>query len=142
MDTAEMTELTRAQCTQLLATTAIGRLATTSGSLPVIFPVRFAMFHGDPVFRARRGSRLHRATHGQVLCLEIDSVGLAGHSGWSVVVVGRGETVVEPERVEACEQLPLRPWSSVIGDDVFLRVEATMVSGRRLDPLPVHPSGG
>jgi len=139
MRTGEAAELSHDQCRALLDGSQIARLATTVNCLPAIYPVRFAMLGSDPVFRARRGSRLHRTTAGQVLCLEVDQVGFAGHAGWSVVVVGHAHTIDEPDLLERCARLPLQPWATGAGDDVFIRIHTSIVSGRRLDALPVHP---
>lgn len=128
-------ELSRVECDRLLAANDVARLAATSGAMPIIFPVRYAMLGGDPVFRTVQGGRLHRASLDQVLCLEIDHFGLVGDPGWSVVVIGKGSAVNDPAVIDACEQLTPTAWWSEPQGDAFVRLQATVVNGRRLDGL-------
>ena len=128
----EISSLTDHQSYERLLSTAFGRVALSSGALPVIFPIHYAMLDFDPVFRTDPGTTLMSASNGQVLCLEIDEIHPTLHTGWSVLVTGRADVLDDPEDVAAAAALPLRPW---IGQgDAFVRIRAAMVTGREIRP--------
>lgn len=52
------------------------------------------------------------------------------HDGWSVVVTGRASVIEDDDELAAARQLPLKPW--VGSGSSYVRIRATMVSGRRL----------
>lgn len=118
------------ECLRLLAAGHLGRVALCVGALPVIVPVHYALLGRDPVFRTDAGTKLLAASAGHVLCLEIDDADPVNHRGWSVLVTGQAEVLHRPEDLEAAEALPLRPW--VGHGDAFVRIEAALVSGRRI----------
>jgi nitroimidazol reductase NimA-like FMN-containing flavoprotein (pyridoxamine 5'-phosphate oxidase superfamily) len=118
------------ECLRLLAEGHLGRVALCVGALPVIVPVHYALLGRDPVFRTDAGTKLLMASAGHVLCLEIDGADPVAHRGWSVLVTGQAEVLHEPEDLAAAAELPLRPW--VGHGDAFVRIEAALVSGRRI----------
>lgn len=128
--------LTERDCFERLQAATFGRVALSSGALPVIFPVHFALLGRDPVFRTDPGTKLMAASVGQVLCLEIDELHPSTHTGWSVLVTGRADILTEPDELSAARRLALHPWASQGG--TFVRVEASMVSGREIQ-LPASP---
>jgi len=132
-----ITDLDEAECFDRLGTTALGRVALSSGALPVIFPIHYVLLGRDPVFRTDPGTKLMAASDGQVLCLEIDAIDPFLHTGWSVLVTGRAQVVEDPSELQAVSRLPLRPW---IGDgDAYVRIQASLVSGRSIGP-PLPPT--
>lgn len=122
------------ECRRLLESAQLGRVALTLGALPVILPVHYALLDGDPVFRTDDGAKLKAASAGNILCLETDHDDPERHQGWSVLVTGPAE-VLRGDDLERAKRLPLRPW--VGRGDVYVRVRAVMVSGRRV-ASPVH----
>jgi uncharacterized protein len=115
------------ECFRLLSSTQLGRVALTVGALPVILPVHYALLGHDPVFRTDHGAKLMAASAGNILALEADAADPIDHHGWSVLGDG-------PD-LEQAKALPLRPW--VGRGDVFVRLKAVLVSGRRV-ASPVH----
>ncbi len=133
--TMTMTALSEHECFDRLALARFGRVALSSGALPVIFPVHYALLGRDPVFRTDPGTKLMAASDGQVLCLEIDEIHPVLHTGWSVLVTGRAEVIRDRPDLDAAAALPLRPW---IGHgEAYVRIGAALVSGREISP--VHP---
>lgn len=118
------------ECRHLLASNSFGRVALTVGALPVILPIHFAMLGDDPVFRTDPGAKLMAASAGHILCLEVDHADPVNHTGWSVMVTGPAEVIDDPEELDRAKRLPLRPW--VGRGDVYVRVKAVLVSGRRI----------
>ena len=134
-----ITALEEHECFERLRSTPFGRVALSSGALPVIFPIHYVLLGRDPVFRTDPGTKLLAASDGQVLCLEIDSIDPVMHTGWSVLVTGRAEVLDDPDALHAVSQLPLRPW---IGNgDAFVRIETSLVSGRSIERHPASSLG-
>lgn len=123
-------ELSERECLDRLHLAAFGRVALSWGALPIIFPIHFAMLHGHPVFRTDPGTKLMAASVGQVLCLEIDEVHPALHTGWSVLVTGRADVLHEPDDLAAAASLPLRPWTG--RGSAYVRIDAALVTGREI----------
>jgi nitroimidazol reductase NimA-like FMN-containing flavoprotein (pyridoxamine 5'-phosphate oxidase superfamily) len=124
------------ECYRLLASHHFGRVALNVGALPVILPIHYALLGRDPVFRTDVGAKLMAASEGAVLCLEIDHADSVSHTGWSVMVTGHASVLRAPDDLDAAAALPLRPW--VGHGDVFVRIEAALVSGRRIAGVPAH----
>ncbi|WP_265566343.1 pyridoxamine 5'-phosphate oxidase family protein [Streptomyces hygroscopicus] len=77
----------RHECLSLPATEPIGRIVHTRRALPAIVPVNFGLDgDGAVLLRTSAASEPDRAVDGAVVAFEPDSVDVAAHSGWSVVV--------------------------------------------------------
>jgi nitroimidazol reductase NimA-like FMN-containing flavoprotein (pyridoxamine 5'-phosphate oxidase superfamily) len=123
--------LDRNECLELLATARIGRVALHWDALPAVTPVNFALDGESIVFRTGPGTKLAAAVTGAVVAFEVDEIDPWYHEGWSVVVTGMAEAVTDPAEVSRLRKLPLNPWAPGPKDD-YVRIEAVMVSGRRL----------
>ena len=84
----------------------------------------------DPVFRTDAVSRPSVASSGHVVCLEVDDVDAELHSGWSVMVIGQAHIITDASELAEASLLSLKPW--VGSGDVFVRIRAGIVSGRRI----------
>ena len=128
---ARMVDLDQDQCRRRLDGGGIGRAGVTVGALPAIFPVNYAMFDGDIVFRTGAGTKLDAAVSGAVIAFEIDHIDPFSRTGWSVLVVGTARPITDPEDQARAEHLPLTPWAD--GQrDTFVRLESAKVTGRAL----------
>lgn len=131
-------ELSRQECLRLLAKAPVGRVVFTRHALPAVLPVTFWL-DGDAedgfpvwvVFRAPAASRLASAVDGVVLAFEADDVDATARSGWSVVVTGTAEVVTDPALRERLAGVGPRSWVAA-PEEVFVRVEAALVTGREL----------
>lgn len=132
-----MVPLDEDECLNRLRAARFGRVALSSGALPVILPIHYALLGRDPVFRTDHGTKLLAASAGQVLCLEIDDLDAEAHAGWSVLVTGRAEVITEPDVLAEAQQLPLQPWTG--RGDAFVRIGCTLISGRQVG-AGVRPS--
>lgn len=123
--------LSAEECHALLATIPIGRIVFTENALPAIQPVNFVVDGQDIVVRTRRGSKLVAAAHRAIVAFEVDDYDPDLRTGWSVVLIGRARVVRDEGELERLRGLPLEMWAS--GDRPhFIRVEASMIRGRRL----------
>lgn len=123
--------LTREECFRLLASVPIGRVGLSISALPVVLPVRFALLDDDIVFRTATGTRLYEASLEAVLAFEADQHDPDGAGGWSVLVQGRSEELRDPAQLTRAHTLGVLPWTSDDEADRFIRISATMVTGRR-----------
>ena len=123
--------LERDECLRLLAGQRIGRIAVVDGGAPLLLPIAYVLDGEDVIFRTGAGSKLAAVRHGSAAAIEIDGVDEPGRTGWSVVVTGHTEEVVDERELERLAALPLQPW--VPGPvPHWIRVRPHTVSGRRI----------
>ncbi|MCW5250376.1 MULTISPECIES: pyridoxamine 5'-phosphate oxidase family protein [unclassified Streptomyces] len=131
--------LDRQECLRLLAKVPVGRVVYTRRALPAVLPVNFVLdTDASVLLRTSAGSDLVRAVDGFVIAFEADEFDIASRSGWSVVVTGPAAVVTDPERHERLLRTGPHSWMP-IRDDVFVRIEAAMVTGRELTDLSGGP---
>ena len=123
--------LSRDECMRLMGSVPVGRIVYTRQALPAVELVNFALDDGDIIIRTDAGSKLAAATRGAVVAFETDSVDDAGHTGWSVTVVGQARAVTDDAEIQHLMQIPLTPWAPGRRDH-FIRILPTIVTGRRL----------
>ena len=131
----QLAELTRAECLALLAAHNLGRVVVAVGgdALPVVRPVTYAFdaTSQSVVFRSAEGAKLHRLLGSRRACFEIDSLDQARGEGWSVIIQGTAEPVVQPAELRQLENLAFDSWAP--GDrQHWIRIRARVVTGRRL----------
>jgi nitroimidazol reductase NimA-like FMN-containing flavoprotein (pyridoxamine 5'-phosphate oxidase superfamily) len=122
------------ECLRLLATVEVGRLGVIEGGAVLILPVNFVVSDEGVVFRTAPGAKL-RAAQRSPVTLEVDAVDPATRTGWSVLVRGRAEEITrfDAPAVRQLRELPLDPWAG--NKPVWMRIEPTVVTGRRLAPF-------
>jgi uncharacterized protein len=132
MDTDQngMAVLTRRECFRLLGRNGIGRVGLSINALPAILPVMYAVQDGAIYFRTSTGAKLTAAAENAIVAFEVDEHESIGHTGWSVLIVGRAERVWESANATP---LPLLRWVGRGGGDVLVRISPELVSGRRID---------
>ena len=121
--------LDQGECLRLLASETLGRVGISVGALPVIFPVNYSMVDGDIVFRTGDGLKLKAALDHTIVAFEVDRADPELRHGWSVLVVGLAEEVLDED--ERLARIVPRPW--VGGDRPYLiRIRPDLVSGRSI----------
>jgi uncharacterized protein len=120
------------RCLQLLRTETIGRVAVIVGDDVEVFPVNYIL-DGDLIAFA---TNVGRKVSGMLACrlaFEVDSIDLAAHAGWSVIVHGVVESI-EPytdEEDGSAENIGKpHPWAGQ--KRLLVRVRPETVSGRRV----------
>jgi nitroimidazol reductase NimA-like FMN-containing flavoprotein (pyridoxamine 5'-phosphate oxidase superfamily) len=133
VNTASVTieTLSHLECLRLLATAPFGRICYTSGAMPTVQPVNFAVAGQQLVMRTSSVSKLVAASRNAVCAFEADDIDPATLAGWSVVVIGRANAVTDLETVERLGQLALRSWATP-DSERFITLELDLVSGRWL----------
>ncbi|MEU9558662.1 pyridoxamine 5'-phosphate oxidase family protein [Streptomyces fumanus] len=125
-------ELNRQESLRRLARAAVGRIVHTRDALPAVLPVNFLLAEdGAVLLRTSASSELVRAVDGAVVAFEADEVDVAAQSGWSVVVTGPASVVTDPDEHAHLVRTGPRSWVPW-PVEVFLRIEADLVTGREL----------
>ncbi|KQX67411.1 MULTISPECIES: pyridoxamine 5'-phosphate oxidase family protein [unclassified Streptomyces] len=127
----EFTELSRAECAELLSTHGVGRLAVCTDLGPEIVPVNYSVVDGTIVFRTARGATPSLAA-GCPVAFEVDRIDDVFSQGWSVLVRGNARMVTDlREERRLAEQAFGAPWAGG-RRDVWVRIEPRGVTGRRI----------
>ncbi len=113
---------------QLLASRTLGRLATSVGGQPEIFPVNFVVQRQSVLFRTAEGTKLASAVANNRVAFEVDDHNVEG--GWSVIVKGHAQMLQSAEEVADAERAQLLPWIATRKRQ-FVRIIPTEISGRR-----------
>ena len=130
-DERALVVLSQRECLALLRTEQVGRVVFTEKALPAVIPVTFAVLDDAIVLATRAGSRLARSACGGVLAFEADRLDPVTRTGWSVVVTGMAEYVVDPAD-EARIRTVLDPWTPG-GNNLVMRLPLTVMTGRRIE---------
>lgn len=132
-DGRSLETLGAAECRTLLADAGVGRLAHTSGALPAISPVRFAVRDGSLVIPAAAGSPVAAAGRGTVVAVQADCFDAATGSGWSVTAVGTARLVHDPDELARLARAAPEPWAP--GPALaYVAVDLGVLSGHRVLP--------
>ena len=122
--------LSREECLDLLRTQPVGRVVFTLDALPVVVPVGYRVEDGGVVVRARRDSRLAKATVHTIVAFEADHFDPGYLTGWTVSVIGTAVPLpTTTERLDAtmgiaAPEAGLEPY--------FVLIAPSVVSGKRL----------
>src|SRR5438270_8291518 len=91
--------LDRAECLRLLGGAVVGRIAGTSGALPVVLPLPYALDGESIVFETGLGSTVDFISRGSVVAFEVDNLHERGHSSWTVMVTGVAHVVSDDSEI-------------------------------------------
>ena len=123
--------LDRDSCLSLIAPGGVGRIVFTEARGPVALPVNYRMLGDSIVFRTAATSALQRALRHEQVSFEVDYVDDALAEGWSVLVSGRGDLIVDPAELQRAIESGVAPWANGKRDD-FGRVKIGEITGRRI----------
>ena len=118
-------------CFLLLATVRFGRVVATSGALPLVVPVNFALDGRVIVFRTAADGPLAAATRGVVVAFQADAIDPIARTGWSVAVTGVAHSVTHAGLALRMAQLGIDPWAPG-PRDTYVRIAPGLVTGRYL----------
>jgi nitroimidazol reductase NimA-like FMN-containing flavoprotein (pyridoxamine 5'-phosphate oxidase superfamily) len=121
-----LVELSPADCWDLAASRAVGRLAWTGPKGPTVIPVNFTVDGRFVRLRTSGHSEAARECEDSIVAFEVDDLDDAAHEGWSVLMRGRAER--EPDGSSSGE-----PQSWVSGPRTLrLRIDVDEITGRAL----------
>lgn len=128
-----MEDLAESECRALLETHHFGRVAVVekAGGPPMIMPLNYLVHAEAVVVRTDARSGLGNALRDAPVSFEIDGTDQLQRTGWSVVVSGRAQEIVDPGELEELHQTPLQPWAP--GDrSQYIKITPELVTGRRI----------
>jgi len=126
-------ELSPQECLSLLGSISLGRIVFTARALPAIRPVCHLVDGDYVIIRTDRNAAIVselRADASTVVAYEADTIDMAEHLGWSVIVVGVARRVIDPDQA-AIYRRALRSWVSGAKDQI-IAIHADMITGFRL----------
>lgn len=132
-------ELSGDECRALLATQQVGRIAFVAPDGPRIVPVNFVLRDGRVEFRTTSYSELATYAPGTAVAFEVDALDTVHEAGWSVLVTGHCERVLEEfgSVFTSPSQSPSTPWAGG-RRPMVLRLEPGRVTGRRVGAVEWH----
>jgi hypothetical protein len=131
-----LVELDEAECLRLLARRSVGRMALTSGALPIVLPLNYVVHGRSLVMATDPGLKLRSARAGDVVCVEVDDWDEHDHVGWYVAATGQLTEITDVEEVGMLGSPPLGP-SRHVHDPHHIRLAVELLVGRRSGEAPV-----
>jgi transcriptional regulator with XRE-family HTH domain len=128
---AEVLELDRTECYELLRHGGIGRALFCADRGPVGLPVNFRLLDEDIVFRTGDGSIRGAVDAGGGIGLEADHLDDTLGEGWSVLATGHGELVDDPEVLQRISALDIHSWAGEHRPRA-VRLRVDEITGRRI----------
>jgi hypothetical protein len=111
----------------------------TARALPAIRPVNHLVDDDFVIIRTDTNAPITSELKdggGTVVAYEADSIDLARHIGWSVIIVGVAHRVIDPDEAAGYRQA-LRSW--IIGArDQVIAIHIDIITGFRLVPAPAQ----
>ena len=127
----DVTNLVPSECLELLSQVSVGRIGASIDALPVIVPVRFALFGESVLFRTVSGTKLDAATIGAVVAFQADAQGPVDESHWSVLVQGVASTVTDEWDQTEKTTAWIESWLGVEKHHHLVQLNTTNITGRR-----------
>lgn len=135
VDRPTLEDIPEDECMELLAATPVGRLGfVTEHGEPLILPVNFIVDRGEVAFRTTVGTKLDVAERiaGATVVFEIDDYTADDRTGWSVLVKGTMEPVVDMVRATHLDRVGHEVWSDDVARNRWVTIKTNEVTGRRV----------
>jgi nitroimidazol reductase NimA-like FMN-containing flavoprotein (pyridoxamine 5'-phosphate oxidase superfamily) len=123
-------------CLTALRTERIGRIVLTQRAMPVAVPVSYLVTLDGVVVRVPDDDTSDWHAAGSVVALEADALDVDG--GWSVLVLGMAKQVTDTAQIDHFDRTVPMTWADTASSNAYLRIPFSLVSGRRLGPVPVE----
>ena len=120
------------ECWTLAATTPIGRVAFIDAGGPTVLPVTHSVHGHTVVFRSTSGTKLSAAERRRPLAFEVDGWDRDARTGWSVLIRGTGDTVLDEDLIDRIEARSATPWLDSAAEGTWIQILPNEVSGRRI----------
>jgi len=125
---SHLTEISAAECYELLGLRSVGRVAFVVDGVPNVVPVNHAVDGDDIVFCTSPHSVLGRSMSRGPVAFQVDDFDEVSRSGWSVLVQGAA-AYDDPEAAPSRERP--RSWAEGVRG-LVVRIRPHQVTGRRL----------
>ncbi|GLY78354.1 pyridoxamine 5'-phosphate oxidase family protein [Actinoallomurus iriomotensis] len=133
--------LDEAECLRLISPGGVGRLGYSGRYGPTVVPVNYGVHEGAIVFRTAYGSPTDEDLRTGIedadykVAFEIDELRPETREGWSVLVRGSVRHVESEDERASVREAGVEPWAGG-ARELFLRIQPTHVTGRRLSRPP------
>lgn len=124
--------LSFAECLRLLGSVPVGRIGFVHDGDVNVLPVNHAIDGQDVVFHVANGSKLSAAEDQDSVAFEADDYDATTRTGWSVLVTGKADLVLDDEQITRLDALDLHPWATSADRPYWIRIRPTSVTGRRI----------
>ena len=124
--------LTVDECWIAVRGAPVGRVAFVDAGEPVMLPVTHSVDGHHVVFRSAQGTKLWAVESGHPVAFEADGWDADARTGWSVLVRGTAETVLDDREIARLDREAAVPWLPEARDGTWVRITPTEVTGRRL----------
>ena len=128
-EVSNVRDLTEDESWEFLGLQPVGRLATAAAGEPEIFPVNYATSNRRIFVRTAPGSKLASVAVNGRVAFEADQ--MSADLAYSVVVKGTAEILTEDADITDAEATGLLTYQDEESKEVWLRITATEISGRR-----------
>lgn len=132
--------LPQAECLRRVAEVPVGRVGFRSGGDVLILPVNHLVSGTTIVFRTEWGSKVEALSDGTPVSFEADAFDARSRSGWSVLVKGTAEWVVDDAECEQLDRRAESSWLPEATEPVWIRIRPEEIAGRELGPVEVKPA--
>lgn len=139
-------ELSAEQAAALIRPDGVGRLAICNDTGADIFPLSYVVDGESLVFRISPHGSLGTHHWGGIVAFEVDYLDFEARRGWSVVVKGRAERIVDDDEASRlAETRDPTPWAEGMRR-LYVRLTWTEITGRvigdELVPSSSEPMSG
>jgi transcriptional regulator with XRE-family HTH domain len=126
-----LTALDLESCRELIRPGGVGRIVFSEPRGPVALPVNFRVVDDNVVFRTAPLPELTSRLPLEHVSFEVDHIDEALAEGWSVLISGQGQVIVDPSELQRAQAAGVTPWAG--GErDVYVRIVPREVTGRRI----------
>jgi len=127
--TSHFTELSEAECKELLAQHAAGRVGLVAPDGPQILPVTYQYRNGSVIFRTSPVGVLSGLVRRTSVAFEIDGIDEQDKSGWSVLVLGFAQALAHDYLLRSAWETGPVPWAEGTRN-LFIEITPRTISGR------------
>jgi uncharacterized protein len=120
------------ECLRLAGSEPVGRIAFVDGGDIHVFPVNHRVVDGLVAFRTAEGTKLGAAMEESVVAFEVDRYDADSNTGWSVLIKGRADVVVDDSLRTRLRAAGLQSWLDRVPRAEWVVIRPDTVTGRRL----------
>ena len=131
LDASGLELLSQPEALALLATVPLGRIVYSDRALPFVDPVSFILDGPNIVIRTARRSNLATNGPGNIVAFQVDDIAVSTGSGWTVVVTGRLQLVLDALEIDRLGGLRFQSWAPAASDR-YLQLSPELITGRRI----------
>jgi len=126
------------ECWKLIRGESVGRLGFVVDGWPVVLPMNYCVDGEEIILRTGPGAMLASAQCAEQVSLQVDAIDSLYRSGWSVLVLGVAEEIIQADELDRLRSLALRSWAG--GERRhWVRMRPIQITGRRLPRAWQYP---